>query len=144
MEKTNILLTIVLIVLGFSLQKSYAQINPCPVNYKKAEKVLKEYLSKGKNIKSLHYQYDMSVSKDIKKNLKSLSGDKDKEECQQLISNLKWLEKVPNYSIYKVAKHYFIVIYSFDKNGRFQMKEIPIVNSQFEAIGSIIDFDNPK
>lgn len=134
---------IVLIVINIPLQ-SCAQPKPCPANNKKAEKVLKKYLAKERNIQSLRDQYDMPINNNAKEKIKSLSGEKYKEECQELLSNLEWLEKTNNYSTYKVASHYFIVIYSFDENSTFKMDEIPIINNEYKAIGSIIDLGDSE
>lgn len=139
MKKASILI-IVLIVMSIPLQTSCAQTNSCPANNKKAEKELREYLAKERNIKSLEKNYSTAISDNAKENIQSLSGEKSKEECQQLRLNLEWLEDQEHYSIYKVADLYFIVLYSFTEEGDFQIDEIPIVNSEFEAIGSIIDF----
>lgn len=127
-----------LIVICVPLQQSYAQTSPCPANNDIAEQKLKKYLSKEKRIKSLRDQYDMTISDSTKDNIKSLSGEQNKEECQQIKSNLDWLEDQEHYSIYKIADHYFIVLYSSSKEGEFQIEEIPIVNNKFKAVGSII------
>lgn len=117
MKKAN-LFTIVFIVLIIPFQASCAQSSPCPADHEEAEQILKEYLSKERNIKSLGDNYDMPISDNAKDQIKSLSGEENQQECQQLRANLDWLKDEENYSIYKVADHYFIVIYSFDENGR--------------------------
>lgn len=140
--KNASILIIILIAAIIPLQTSCAQNTPCPTNNTEAQKELKEYLSKERNIKSLHNQYDMPISNSAEDLIKSLSVEENRKECQQLRGNLEWLKEEDNYSIYKVAEHYFIVIYSFDQQGEFQIDEIPIVNSDYKAIGSIIDLGN--
>lgn len=141
MKKASILI-IALIIMSIPLQTSCAQTSPCPANNEKAKKVLIEYLAKERNIQGLQDDYNMTISNNAKNNIKPLSGERNRKECQQLTSNLEWLGNAKNYSIYKVADHYFIVIYSFNKNEKFQWNEIPIVNSEYKAIGSIINFKN--
>lgn len=143
MKKVNILI-LGLIALSIPLQKSCAQIRSCPPNNEKAEKVLKEYLSIEIRLQSLRNLYNMPITNEAKDNLKPLVGEKYEEECRQLRSNIEWLEKQEHYSIYKVANHYFIVLYSFTEKGDFQVNSIPIVNSNYKGIGSIIYPDTLK
>lgn len=140
MKKASIL-TIVFIVIIMPFQASCAQSSPCPADREEAEQILKKYLSKERNIKSLGDNYDMPINGNTKDNIKSLSEEENQQECQQLRANLDWLEDEENYSIYKVADHYFIVIYSFDENGEFQWNEIPIVNSDYKFLSTVINFE---
>ncbi len=142
MKKATFLIPVLLII-SIPLQ-SCAQAKTCPTNNPKAEKVLMEYLSKEKNIESLRDAYGMAISKNAKDNIISLSGDKYQEECQQLRLHLNWLKNQMHYSIYKIANHYFIVLYSFDQKNKFQMEEIPIVSSEYVALGSIINLGGSK
>lgn len=138
MKKLNVLL-FVFIMMTVPLQQSCAQTSLCPANNEKAEQELKDFLLKEKNIKTLRDRDNMPISNNAINNIKPLTGEANSEECRQLRSNLEWLEDQKHYSIYKVADHYFIVLYSFTKGGRFHKKEIPIINSKFEAIGTIIE-----
>ncbi len=143
MKKATFLIP-ALIIMIITFQIGCAQTKLCPADNPKAKKVLLEYLAQEKNIKDLRDDYNMTISFNAKNNLKSLSGEKYKEECQQLRTHLEWLEDQRNYSIYKLASHYFIVLYSIDQKGQFHFNSIGIVSSEYEALGGIIDFGGSK
>ena len=136
----SILLVISLIIISIPLQSSCAQSTICPESHEKAKKNLKEFLAKERNIEGLQKDYDSTIKLNAQNNIITLTDEKNKKECQQLYSNLTWLEKQENYSIYKVADLYFIVIYSFTEDGNFNVKEIPVINNDYKAVGSIINF----
>jgi hypothetical protein len=135
------IIIIACILIGMSYQTSCAQSNVCPASNEKAEEKLKEYLSKERNIKSLGDNYGINITKNYTSQIKPLTGKENNKECQQLHSNLDWLENEENYSIYGLADHYFIIIYSFDEVGKFQFDSIPIINSSYKAVGSVINFE---
>lgn len=136
----SILLITLLIIISIPLQSSCAQSTICPESHEKAKKYLKEFLAKERNIEGLQKDYDSTIKLNAQNNIITLSDEKNKNECQQLYSSLTWLEKQENYSIYKVADLYFIVIYSFNNEDKFQVDSIPIINKEYKAVGSIINF----
>ena len=137
MKNTNVIV-IIAIFMCIPLQKGCAQDSPCPTDNEQAKQEVINYFSSEKNIESMQEE-GMAVNENTKDNIISLTGEAHEEECKQLNTNLDWLQDQQHYSIYKVANQYYIVLYSFTDEGKFQKDEIAIINSKFEAVGSIID-----
>lgn len=127
---------------------TYSNTNPeekktisCPPNYEKAEEALKQYLRKESTIEVLRKNYNMDINATIKNNqIYSLKDELHQDECSKLLNQFEWLEDYQNYSIYKVADHYFIVPFSITEKDEFEQKPITLINNKFEVVAVVIDF----